>query len=134
MASKIVTDDPKHHKYIVVNKLERKKKKININFNSINKLYDTTVLIVEFIYDYYYRYFATTCVRTKYRTPNYHSHNRINYNNIHPIYHGVKDCKIVYDDCNHKTYRVIKNGKFIKDIYRNRADHLYLASKHFKRT
>ena len=92
MTSKIITDNPKHHKYVTVNKYERKKNKININFNFINKLYDTTVLIAEFVYNYCYHYFATTCVRTKYRTPNHHSHSRINYNNTHPVYHGTKGC------------------------------------------
>jgi len=40
MASKINTDDPKHHKYVTVNKYERKKTRIKIIFSHINKIYN----------------------------------------------------------------------------------------------
>lgn len=94
MASKIHTNNPKHHKYVTTNKKERKKNKINIVFNHINKIYYT---IYEVIDNWQNRHFRTTC------------------SNSQPLYHGVKGCKIIYDDCNHKTYRVIKNNKFIED-------------------
>jgi len=50
-----------------------------------------------------------------------------------PPYHGIKGCKIIYDDCNHNSYRVIKNGKFItkkgtfipKTFYRNGLHRLW---------
>lgn len=113
MASKIITDNPKHHKYVTVNKLERKKKKINIIFNHINKIYN----IID-------KYIANWSLSSKWR--------RFIFNE-QPLYHGVKGCRIFYDDCNHQTYRVIKNGKFIKSIYRNKAGYLYFAPKHFKR-
>lgn len=96
MASKIITDNPKHHKYVTVNKYERKKKKINIIFNHINKIYN---IFYEHITEWWL----------------------LRYNNSHwgngeqPLYHGVKRCKIIYNDCNHTRYRVIKNGKFITE-------------------
>ena len=115
MASKIITDDPNHHKYVVVNKKERKKKKITPIFNHIYKIYTLaynhiTELLCLISHNNHYRY------------------------NEQPPYHGVKGCKIVYDDCNHKTYRVIKNGKFIKAIYKDRKyGTRYIREKHFKR-
>lgn len=113
MASKIITDDPKHHKYVTVNKYKRKKKKINIVFNHINNIYYT---IYEVIDNWWNRHFRTT------------------YSNSQPLYHGVKGCKIIYDDCNHTSYRVIKNGKYIKAIYKDRKYGIrYIAEKHFKR-
>ena len=98
MASKIITDDPNHHKYVTVNKKERKKKKIILIFNHIHKAY---TLLYKHITEWWPLIF-------------YNSHWR---NDEQPLYHGVKGCKIIYDDCNHKTYRVIKNGKFIMDRY-----------------
>ena len=113
MASKIITDNPKHHKYITVNKYERKKNKINVIFNHINKIYYT---IYETIDDWWNRHFRTSSPGT------------------HPIYHGIKGYKIIYDDCNHTTYRVYnkKTHKFINKLYKNRKGHLYIDAIHFK--
>ncbi len=108
MASKIHTDNPKHHKYITVNKYEKKKKKIIVIFNHINKIYNV-----------FYQHITEWWLLMSYNSHWKHTD--------HPPYHGVKGCKIIYDNCNHTTYRVIKNGKFIterhsfmpKTFYRN---------------
>ena len=107
MASKIITDDPKHHKFVTVNKYERKKKKKIIIFNHIHKAYTL-------LYNH---------ITELWRLISCNSHWKYG---EQPPYHGVKGCKIIYDDCNHKTYRVIKNGKFIMDRYTRKE-------KHFKR-
>lgn len=115
MASKIHTDNPKHHKYVTTNKHERKKNKLNIIFTNINNVYYT---IYEVIDDWWSRHF------------------RITYSNPHPIYHNTKNYKIIYDDCNHKTFRVYnkKKHKFINTIYKKqRYSDFYIAPKHFKR-
>lgn len=114
MASKIITDDPKHHKYVTVNKYERKKKKIKVIFNHINK-----------IYNIFYKHITEWWLLMS-----YNSHWK---DGQQPPYHGVKGCKIIYDDCNHTSYRVIKNGKFItekrsfipKTFYRNGLHRLW---------
>jgi hypothetical protein len=96
MASKINTNDPKHHKYVTVNKYERKKKKIIVIFNHINKIYNV-----------FYQHITEWWLLMSYNSHWKHTD--------HPPYHGVKGCKIIYDDCNHTSYRVIKNGKFITE-------------------
>lgn len=112
MASKINTDNPKHHKYVDVNKHERKKFINNIIFNCFTKLYDITILVREKI-------------TNKFRIPNYNSSHRF-YTEYHSEHIGQKGCVIIYDDCNHRNYRVIKDGKYIKTSY-------YGNTKHFKR-
>lgn len=144
MASKIHTNNPKHHKYISVNKQERKKVTINnINYNKINILnFKSFLLILEAVvincqYSYRYLYRKLGFTQGKHTSqlePNYHSayHNE----GVHSIYHGTKAPKgtrIVYNDCNHKTFRVIRNGKYIKNVYSNRYGHLYITEKYFKR-
>lgn len=110
MASKIITDNPKHHKYVIVNKYERKKLIKNIIFNFVNKVYNTYYLIRKITYSY----------------KNYGTDAPYLGNN------AIKNTKIIYDDCNHKSYRVIKNGKFIKTSpfpkYKYKEE-----IKHFKR-
>lgn len=115
MASKIITDNPKHHKYVTVNKYKRKKKKINIVFNHIHKAYN---LLYKHITEWYFLI-------------SYNNHLR---NGEQSLYHGIKGCKIIYDDCNHTSYRVIKNSKYIKAIYKDRKYGIrYIGEKHFKR-
>ena len=116
MASKIHTDNPKHHKYVTTNKKERKKNKINIVFNHINKIYN---LIYEHITNQWLLIY----------------HNKYFREGKQSIYHGVKGCKIIYDDCNHKTYRVynIKKHKFINTLDKSRGyGHFCFTPKHFK--
>ena len=125
MASKIHTDNPKHHKYISVNKQERKKTTVdNINYNKINILnfksflsvLEAVVISCQYSYRYLYKKFGfTQGTHTNQLEPNYHAafHNE----GIHSPYHGVeapKGTRIVYNDCNHKTFRVIRNGKYIR--------------------
>ena len=148
MASKINTDNPKHHKYISVNKQERKKTTIdNINYNKINILNFKSFLLVleavviscQYSYRYLYKKFGFTQGKhTNQLEPNYHStygHNK----GTNSIYHGIgapKGTCIIYDDCNHKSFRVYnkKKHKFISSIYRERRySNLYIAPKHFKR-
>lgn len=111
MASKIHTDNPKHHKYTSVNKYERKKisaKRYNNIYNFIDN--SNSYSICNFSISYYIRqivYGLKHCaLRFKYLT----DYNR--------PYFNQKGCKIIFDDCNHKTYRVIKDGKYIRSKYR----------------
>ncbi len=148
MASKIHTDNPKHHKYVTTNKQERKKNIINnINYNNINiinfksflQVLETVVISCQYSYRYIYRKFGfTQGTHTNYLEPNYHStygHNE----GFHSAYHGPNALKrniIIYDDCNHKTFRVYnkKKHKFISSIYKERRfSNFYIAPKHFKR-
>lgn len=108
MASKIITDNPKHHKYVTVNKYERKKKKIIVIFNHINKIYNV-------LYQHITEWWLLVAYKNYWKHTNY------------PTYHNLKGCKIIYDDCNHLTYRVIKNGKFITE------SKYYSKIKHFKK-
>ena len=115
MASKIITDNPKHHKYVTVNKYERKKLIKNIIFNFINKIYNTYYLIRKISCSY-----------------KYYCYRHCNTNAPYLGNNAIKNTKIIYDDCNHKSYRVIKNGKFIKTSpfpkYKYKEE-----IKHFKR-
>jgi hypothetical protein len=126
MASKIHTDNPKHHKYVTTNKQERKKFINNIIFNCFTKLYDITVLVRERIISYGWN--TTEKIISKFRVPNYHSSYRscLIDREYHSEHIGQKGCVIVYDDCNHRKYRVVKDGKYIKTSY-------YGNTKHFKR-
>lgn len=126
MASKINTDNPKHHKYIDVNKHERKKFINNIIFNCFTKLYDITVLVRERLINY--GFYNSKIITTKFRVPNYHSSYRsyLIDREYHSEHIGQKGCVIIYDDCNHRKYRVVKDGKYIKTSY-------YGNTKHFKR-
>ncbi len=120
MASKINTDNPKHHKYVDVNKYERKKiikKKYNIIYNFINNVYNYITSVHNLGY-----YLSYVTYSLKYAS------NHFNYKYVDDYenpYFNKKKCIVVYDDCNHKTYRVIKNGKFVKKFY---------SISHFKRT
>ncbi|MBP3201310.1 MAG: hypothetical protein J6M39_06645 [Lachnospiraceae bacterium] len=113
MASKIHTDNPKHHKYITVNKKERKKNTINVIFNHITKIYNCIYNIIDDWYNIKFKIYGE-----------------------HPIYHGTKDCIIIYDDCNHKTYRVYnkKTHKFINTLDKSKGyGHFCFTPKHFNR-
>lgn len=127
MASKIHTDNPKHHKYVTTNKKERKKNNIfNISYNNINVnnlknflLTLEAVIIDNFTYTFYkyYIYKINKGIHTIYKKPNYHAtyHNSPGMN---PSYHGKnapKGSNIIYNDCNHKTFRVTINRKYVKD-------------------
>ena len=117
MASKIHTDNPKHHKYTTVNKKERKKNKINIIFNHITKIYNV-------FYQHITEWWLLMSYNRHYKDTN------------HPIYHGVKHCIIIYDDCNHKTFRVYnkKKHKFINTLNKEKGyGHFYFTPKHFKK-
>lgn len=129
MASKINTDNPKHHKYVDTNKYERKKNNKSINFNFISKIYDVTVLVKTLIdrtgcvissrmvgMSRYktYRIYSDT-----YRTPNYHSSYHFN-SNTNNISDRVGKGLIVWNDCNHKTFRVKKKNSFISKYYRGK--------------
>lgn len=116
MASKINTDNPKHHKYVDTNKYERKKNNKSIKFNFISKIYDVTVLIKTAIIGMGWlrtsRIYSDT-----YRTPNYHSHYRYNYNNTGNINDKIGKGLIIWNDCNHKTFRVKKKNGFVRKHY-----------------
>lgn len=85
MASKITTDDPKHHKYVTVNKRERKKQpKRSIKLVSL--------LFPRWMHE------ATSGWRLRW-------HSSGIFSTCHPIL--KKGTKIIFDDCNHKTYRVM---------------------------
>ena len=108
--------NPNHHKYVTINKYQRKKEQSkNINVLVIFKNKQSTFNDTENfrnLFDYdelFYR------------------HLRHYYNNNHyPNYLNSPGCKIVWNDVHHTSYRVIKNGKFIRE---------YLGGKikHFKR-
>lgn len=89
MASKVHTDNPKHHAYVCVNKRERKKVK-----RTGAKLPLLTLLAREILY--LYEHMSCGCGSSSYSyTPS--------------------GTKIIWDDCNHKTYRkMVKraNGTF----------------------
>ena len=108
-------NNPNHHKYTSTNKYQRKKEQSkNINVLVIFKNKQSTFNDIENfrnLYDYDEIYFR-------------HHHYNSNYNENK--YLNSPGCKIVWDDVNHTSYRVIKNGKFIRE---------YLGGKikHFKR-
>ena len=148
MASKINTDNPKHHKYVTVNKQERKKNNIdNINYNKINiinfksflQILESVIISCQYSYRYIYQKFGfTQGTHTNYLEPNYHatySHIEGNDSFCHGA-NSIKGTVIIYDDCNHKSFRVYnkKKHKFISNIYKKRRySDFYIAPKHFKR-
>ena len=119
MASKINTDNPKHHKYVDTNKYERKKNDKNIKFDFIHKVYDVTVLIKTAIIGM--GWFRTSRIYSDtYRVPNYHSSYRFN-DDINSIRDRVgKGCLVIWNDCNHKTFRIKKKNNFIKKYYNSK--------------
>ena len=129
MASKINTDNPKHHKYVDTNKYERKKNNKSINFNFISKIYDVTVLVKTLIVGINWfrtsrmvgisRYKIYRIYSDTYRTPNYHSSYHFN-SNTNNISDRVGKGLIVWNDCNHKTFRVKKKNSFISKYYRGK--------------
>ena len=109
MASKIHTDNPKHHKYVTVNKRERKKEQRRVHPR-------LSFLIRAFEYVIHD---GRWCI-------SFHRHH---YCDIKP--NNRRGTVVVFDDCNHKTYRVLKRSrtgtfKFVKTSY-------YGREKHFKR-
>ncbi len=113
MASKIHTDNPKHHKYVVVNKKERKKDQ-----KTVLPRLSFLVRVFKFIPE------------DGWWAKNFHYHFRRNHNIKH--YH-LKGTLIVWDDCNHKSYRVLKKSggmtfRFVRSSYYS------WAVKHFKRS
>lgn len=85
----------KHHKYTCVNKQERKKKKVRYSINHKPK---------KFLTDSLKSIFNTLFLRGSYKY-NY-------YKNI-PL---PKNCIILYNDCNHKSFRLYnkKTKKYSK--------------------
>lgn len=140
MASKINTDNPNHHKYTCVNKQERKKKIVNtIDYNNIkvNNLKSFLFILQASIIENFNSIFGIAIIKdNNYRKPNYHS-SYGSYEGIHSSYHGPnapKGTVVVYDDCNHKSFRVIKDGKYIKNISKTKYyGSLHIEEKHFKR-
>lgn len=118
MASKINTDNPKHHKYVDTNKHERKKDNKSINFNFIHKIYDVTVLVKTVIVAM--GWFRTSHIYSNtYRSPNYHSSYRFN-SDINNIREKVgKGSLVIWNDCNHRTFRIKKKNDFIRNRYNN---------------
>lgn len=116
MASKINTDNPKHHKYVDTNKYERKKNNNIINFNFISKIYDVSVLVKTIIVGITWLKTSRIYSNT-YRSPNYHSHYHYNYNTNSIKNRVGKGCLVIWNDCNHKTFRVKKKNGFISKYY-----------------
>lgn len=114
MASKINTDNPKHHKYVDTNKYERKKNNKLIKFNFISKIYDVTVLVRTIIIGI--SFYKTSRIYSKTdRTPNYHSSYRFN-SDINSMRDKVgKGHLVIWNDCNHKTFRIKKKNNFISN-------------------
>jgi len=114
MASKINTNNPKHHKYVDTNKYERKKNNKSINFNFISKIYDVAVLVKTVIIGMgWFR--SSRIYSDTYRTPNYHSSYRFN-GDINSLRDRVtKGRLVIWNDCNHKTFRVKKKNSFINN-------------------
>ena len=86
MASKITTDNPKHHKYVVVNKVERKK---------------FPRKLIKLVSLFFPRWMHEA--KSGWR---WHHHSDGIFSTCHPYL--KKGTKIIYDDCNHKSYRVMK--------------------------
>lgn len=116
MASKINTDNHKHHKYVDTNKYERKKNDKNIKFDFIHKVYDVTVLIKTAIIGM--GWFRTSRIYSDtYRTPNYGSSYHFNDNTNSLMDRVGKGSLVIWNDCNHKTFRIKKKNNFIKKYY-----------------
>lgn len=98
MASKIHTDDPHHHKYVTVNKRERKKH-VKRPVNLLSLLFE--------------RWLHKPVAH---RLAPYWYHRSYRYRSDHRPYH-TKGTIIVWDDCNHKTFRVLKHRKTRKGGY-----------------
>ena len=96
MASKIHTDDPHHHKYVVVNKHERKK--------HVKKcIFLLSLLFPRWMHE-------PVC-------HGYHWHFCRRYPDAPHRPYAAKGTIIVWDDCNHKTFRVLKKRKTRKGGY-----------------
>lgn len=106
MVSKIHTNNPKHHKYVTTNKYERKK-----NF----KTYNDSIDIVTTNNRNYFTYNTLCNFINRIKFLFYHTYHKIKYFNGLNIFINKPGCKIIYVDCNHTKYQVIKNGKYIKD-------------------
>lgn len=123
--------NPNHHKYVIVNKYQRKKEQSkNINVLVIFKNRQSTFNDTENfrnLFDYdalFYRHHIYLYGRKLY----YGYYN----NPYKPNYLNSPGCKIVYDDVHHTSYKVVKNGKFIREgnfRYTYKNDKI----KHFKR-
>lgn len=83
MASKIKTDDPRHHKYVSVNKTERKKRPTRL-------VRLASLLFPRWMF----------CPR---------GHCRFRYGFEGPCLH--KGATVAWDDCNHKTFRLLERRK-----------------------
>lgn len=120
--------NPNHHKYVTVNKYQRKKEQSkNINVLVIFKNKQSTFNDTEnyrnlFDYNALFTRHYTHYIYGKRLQSGYYD------NPYEPNYLNSPGCKIVYDDVNHTSYRVIKNGKFIRE--RNFKGNFI---KHFKR-
>lgn len=119
MASKINTDNPKHHKYVDTNKYERKKNNKNIKFDFICKIYDVAVLVKSVIVGM--GWLRTSHIYSDtYRTPNYHSHHHSYNYNTNNINNRIGKGLIIWNDCNHKTFKVKKKNDFVRNRYNDK--------------
>lgn len=108
-------NNPNHHKYTSTNKYQRKKQQSkDINVVVIFKNKRSTFNDTENFRNLY-DYDDISFRHHHYYNSDYNEHK----------YLSSPNCKIVWDDVNHTSYRVIKNGKFIKD--KNKC-----GPKHFK--
>ena len=105
-------NNPNHHKYVIVNKLQRKKERPKI-FNLLPILkWDKTINDTENfrnLYDYtlvFFRHFIHYIYGKK-LDYHYQKYSKVTFLN-------TPGCKIVWNDVHHTSYRVIKNGKFIR--------------------
>ena len=83
MASKIKTDDPRHHKYVSVNKRERKKRPRRL------------VRLLSLLFPRWM--FEPRCGWTRVRGRGM-------------VYYAPGTC-VVWDDCNHKTFRLLERRR-----------------------
>lgn len=124
--------NPNHHNYVTVNKYQRKKEQSkNINVLVIFKNKQSTFNDTENyrnLFDYdaiFYRHYIHYIYGKRLQSGYYN-------NPYKPNYLNTPGCKIIWDDVNHTSYRVIKNGKFIREgnfRYTYKSDKI----KHFKR-
>ena len=107
MASKVNTDNPKHHAYVVVNKRERKKERRK----PIHRIFLSLATEVYYLID------RIGCT----------------YGGHWDAYASYipRGTKIIWDDCNHKTYRkMVKRGNGSWAMVMERGG---MRPRHFKK-
>lgn len=117
----MIKDNPKHHKYVTVNKYERKKLIKFIKPYLINEKWFKCLKPILTIYDYLNYYYCNNKLKYAYikLKGGYRDYYR------QPYYHNYqfRSHKLVWDDCNHTTCRILhkKYNKFT-----------YLTTRQFK--